>query len=729
MLHYSMLESGEAEELPPIEEETPPQPEPEKPDPDKTYWAALAPEDLGDAIACRIREFYEGLTQMGVLELWRHAHQAFYSLSESGSHEASKVIEFGDDGEMLGIRSNQLRSIIRYILTSATADRPAWLPKATSARADALTQISTARQLLDYYFAKKGFEKALISVALRSLIYGKGYLWETWDVSAGPKDQQTQKPLGDVIIKALSPCDVVCDLEREDEEQDWYIIRTWRNKFDLAAQYAPDTSPELEELREELINLTHDGPEADLLLKSQLNIGVINRKTDDVAVWHLLHAPTLACPTGRYTIMTGKDRILFDGPLPFDELHVYNMTPEQFLEAGNLGYGAVWEIMGLQQVYDGMLSTAVSNFDAMGTNDVLLADGVNLGYEEIRDGLSVIRHPPGQEPKVLEKFQMADAFFRLFDGVRENMQLALGVNNVVRGDPEASLKSGSALALIQAQAVHFQSGFQGTYVRLQEKSGTGLIKILKRYATAPRLAAIVGPYESDALKAFKAQDIEQIDRVDVEVGNPIYRTVAGKFDIATQLLDKGLIKNPNDYYQVLETGRLEPVSDPARRASLLVREENELLMQGPAVTPSIDPMTGMPKTDPMTGMPIMQVEGVPVAITHDPVAHIQGHADVLNSPDALGNPEVVNAVTNHIMEHMRLWKAADPDLMTILGFPLAGMGMMPPEEEGGTGGDPNKGGNDAKKEAAQKATGGNAPAQGAAAKMPRPAQPPPEAEV
>jgi hypothetical protein len=722
-----VLEPEESGELPPIQAEPLPPPEPK--DPDRTYWADLDIEDIGDAIACRVKDFYGGLSGLGMLDLWAAAHHAFYSLSENGSHEASKVIEFGDNGEMLGVRSNQARSIIRYILTSATADRPAWQPRATSPRADALSQISTARQLLEYYFTKKGFEKALVSAALRSLIYGKSYIWETWDVNAGPTDPQTGKPMGDVGVLTLSPADVVCDLEREPGDHDWFIIKRYRNKYDLAAQYAPDTSPELAELRERLIGLDENGLEAEIQLKAKLNLTSLTRKTDDVPVWHLLHAKTAARPEGRYTIMCGSDEVLFDGPLPFDELHVYDMTPEEFLEAGNLGYGAIWEIMGLQQVYDGMLSTAVSNFDAMGTNDVLLADGVNLGYEEIRDGLNVIRHPAGQAPAVLEKFQLGDPFFKLFTAIRENMQLALGVNNVVRGDPEASLKSGSALALIQAQAVHFQSGFQGTYVRLQEKVGTGLIKLLKKFAEAPRLAAIVGPYESDALKAFKASDIAEIDRVDVEVGNPIYRTVAGKFDIATQLLDKGLIKDVNQYYQVLETGRLEPVSDPARKAALLVRQENELLMQGPAVTPSIDQMTGMPKLDPMTGQPIMQVEGVPVAITHDPTAHIAGHADVLNSPDALANPAVVSAVTEHIMEHMRLWKAADPELMLLLGFPVAGMQTGQPEEEGGTGGDPNKGGNDAKKEAAKKPTGGNAPADGAAAKLPRPAKPPPEAEV
>jgi len=687
-------ETPEGEEPAPLEEPEPP-PEPEPVDPDKTYWAALPVDLLPAAIEDRIREFYSSHTRTGVLDLWRAAHQAFYSLSESGTHEASKLIEFGPEGEMLGVRSNQLRSIIRYILTSATADRPAFSPKATNASAAAMAQVSTARTLLDYYHKKKGLEQALISVALRCLLYGKAYLWETWDTSVGPRGPDGKR-LGDVAIKALSPIDVVCDMDRPSEEADWFIIRVWRNKYDQAAQYAAGDEDRYNDLIE-----VADMFEGERTLSS-LTFDRTVRKTDDVAQWHLLHAPTPACPEGRYTIMTGKEDILFDGPLPFDELHVYDMTPEEFLEAGSLGYGAVWELMGLQQVYDGMLSTAVTNFDAMGTNDILLPDGTNVGYEELREGLNIIRHPPGQPPAVLEKFQLADAFFKLFTAVRENMQLSTGVNNVVRGDPESSLKSGSALALIQAQAVHFQSGFQGAYVRLEENAATGIIQILKRYAEVPRLAAIAGAYESDALKAFKAEDINQIDRVDIEVGNPIFRTVAGKFDIATQLLERGLIKDVNAYYQVLETGRLEPVTDPARRGAMRVRDENELRMRGPALTP-----TG--KFDPITGMPLNEVQGCPVVITQDPHAHIAGHASVLDSADALANPAVVNAVTEHILEHLRVWQSADPNLMQLLGFPVFGMvgaEAGPPPK----GGDPAKGANDQKSaEASEKATGDNAP--------------------
>ena len=41
-----------------------------------------------------------------------------------------------------------------------------------------------------------------------------------------------------------------------------------------------------------------------------------------------------------------------------------------------------------------------------------------------------------------------------------------GVNSVVRGNPEKSIKSGAALATIQAQAIQFMNGLQQSYIFL-----------------------------------------------------------------------------------------------------------------------------------------------------------------------------------------------------------------------------------------------------------------------
>lgn len=713
-----MLELLEPEPDAPETEEVP---EPEPVDTDRMYWACLPEDMIAEAVNERIREYFKCLSMTGVLALWTSAHRAVYTLNESGQHEGSRIGEYGDQEEMLGVRSNQLRSIALYILTSATADRPAYSPKATNNTSAALAQIPLARTLLDYYHKRKGLENALIGTALRALVYGKGYLWLGWDPLVGPKLKgDPAKREGDLVIKSLSPLECVGDLDRKPGESDWQIVKTYRNKYDLVAQFASTAGTE--ELRDKLLDLEDEGVDGDLQLKQGLSLGRPHRETTDVAVWHLLHADTPAVPGGRYTITCGKDLCLFDGPLPFDEVPIYEMLPEEFLDAGSIGYSSIWDLMGLQEAYDGLNSTGLSNFDAFGTNDIMLPNGSEITSETVSGGLNVIRYPANtQPPAILEKFQLSESFFKLRSAFLQDMQLSSGVNSTVRGDPEANLKSGAALALIQAQAVQFQSRFQGSYVRLTENAGTGVIRILKKFATSERCSSIAGSYDTDALRSFKADDISHIDRVEVEAGSPMFRTVAGKFDIATQLLERGLIKDLNAYYQVLETGRLEPITDPARRAALRIQEENELLMKGPPIIP-----TG--KFDELTGEPLMSVEGLPVVITQNPADHIRHAASVLDSADALANPSVVAAVTEHILEHLRVWREAPPDLLQLLGFP------MPPPKPGDetqvvTPGapevepkqDPNAGKNEQK----AKAAGNNAPGSDRPVKLPRPAQPPP----
>lgn len=659
---------------------------------EESYWIRLPKEEIGLEMCERIREYYADLREDGLIDLYRSTHAAFYGLSPSGTHETSRIIEFGQDGEKLGVRSNQLRSLIRYILTSATADKPALLPKAINATAKAMAQVPTARRVLEYYHSRKHLQKKLKGAALRSLLYGKGYVVQFWDPTIGkmvdhtdPKTGVVTKSAeGDLIARAGSPLDVISDLDRDEDDHDWYIIRRPRNKYDVAAVFAPGD----EELHQEIVDL--DGDCLDAGVSQQISFGLRRKEregSDVIFEYHLLHRETPAVPGGRYVIMVGDGKVLFDGPLPYDDLTVSEMIPEEFLEVGSTGYASAWDLLGLQQGYDALLSTCLTNFDAFGYNDILLPDGVELGYEEVRDGLNVIRYPAGEfnKPSILEKFSIKEEAFQLRDWVKGDMETASGVNSVARGEPEASLKSGAALALVQAQAIHFQSAFVESFMGLVEDAGTKTLRIVKKYATAERVAAIAGSNDPDGLKAFKGADIDLIDHVEVEHVNALFRTLAGKFDVANNMMERGLITDPAQYFQVLETGRLEPVTDPLRQENLFAETVREVLMGGPAVTPKMDPQTGMPAVDDM-GMPVMDVKGLPVTIMDHPVLCLRAAKSVLDSMENRSNQAVVLACTTYAMNVLRTWRMAPKDLLSLLGYPLPpllpGDPMMAPEGEG-----------------------------------------------
>lgn len=632
------------------------------------YWAAVPKEDFGTELVEQIRRYYETLRRAGLITLWRSAHAAYYGLGPDGTGiETTQVFQFGDDGEKLGVRSNQLRSLIKYMLAVCTADRPSVVPKPINASVQAISQVPVARRIFDYYFAKRGLESKLKSGVLRSLLYGKGWIWQSWDPSTGTPGPDG-KAEGDLVYRACSPLEVACDMERDPHDHDWVIVRRLRNKYDLAAVFAPDD----EALRDELINLESDCLERAMAARISFALGRAGaQESDQAAEYHFMHRVTPAMPHGRYVIMVGDGKVLFDGELPYADLPMTEIVPEEFLEAGSLGFASAWDLMGLQQAYDALLSTCMTSFDAYGIQDLMLPDGIELSTEEVRDGLNVIRYPQGEHnrPYMLEKFSLKEEVFKLRDWLKGDLELASGVNSVARGEPNSSLKSGSALALVQAQAIHFQSGLVEAYVHAIEDVGSKSIRILKQFAQPAKLAMIAGANDPDGLRAFSKPDLGAIDRLEVERVNPVFRTLAGKFDIANNLLDRGLIKDINQYYQVLESGRLEPVTDPARRSAQQVQAENELLMAGPPAGPTPDPLTGQPKLD-ANGQPTFSVPTVPAVWTDDIVEHLTGHKSVLDSPEVRSNPQALNAVVSHIQDHLTQWRMAPKDALLLLGYPL-----------------------------------------------------------
>src|SRR5690606_22441740 len=133
---------------------------------------------------------------------------------------------------------------------------------------------------------------------------------------------------------------------------------------------------------------------------------------------------------------------------------------------------------------------------------------------------------------------------------------------------------GNALALVQSMALQYMSGLQQSYVQLIEDVGTGLIKMLQRFASVPRIAAIVGKSNRTEMREFSGDDLSRITRIVVDVGNPLSRTIAGRTEMGEHLLQMGLIKTPEQYFTILDTGRLDAMTDDTQSELYLIKAEN-----------------------------------------------------------------------------------------------------------------------------------------------------------
>jgi hypothetical protein len=201
--------------------------------------------------------------------------------------------------------------------------------------------------------------------------------------------------------------------------------------------------------------------------------------------------------------------------------------------------------------------------------------------------------------------------------------------------------------------LQFISGLQQSYVEMIEDVGTGLINMLKDFASVPKVAMIAGKSNKSYLEhTFTGDDLSQVNRVIVDVGNPLMRTTAGKVQIATELIQYGIVKTPEDYMTVLNTGNLSTLNEYQQNELLLVRAENEKMADGQQV----------------------------MALAVDQhIIHIKEHKGVLADPDLRNDPNLVQLVLGHINEHIELLRSTDPGLLTIIGEqPLGPVGGSPP---------------------------------------------------
>jgi hypothetical protein len=329
----------------------------------------------------------------------------------------------------------------------------------------------------------------------------------------------------------------------------------------------------------------------------------------------------------------------------------------------------MFDLMPLQDALNSLASTALTNQHAFGTQNIWTPRGADINYQQLVGGLNHIESnvipgaPGGGMPQPLQLTATAPEIFNYMKMIEQWMEVLSGVNAVARGNPSANLRSGTSLALIQSQALEFVSGLQHKYVQLIEDVGTGIIHLLQDFAHTPRVVAIVGEDNITEMEEFSGDDIDLINRVFVDVGNPLANTTAGKFEIAQQMLQMyGDKISPEQLIMVLNTGRLENVTDGLSNQMYLIKSENKDLIKG------------------QTPVQAIAIE--------DHVLHIKEHRGVLSDAKLKNDPELVGRVMTHIQEHIDLLKTTNPDLLAILGQQSLQQPQLPANQAGGQGGGP-----------------------------------------
>mgnify|MGYP001766170628 CR=1 FL=1 len=631
-------------------------------DKDRGYFAAKPAEDCVQNLEGKIDNYFKTLENLGWWDKLKDAYAIWSTGSKDSIGEAHQVNFSGDDGEFANLIANHYYNIGKNMHTMVTSVRPAMETRAVNTDAKSQIQTKLGNGLLDYYMRGSGkkVEKRLKMACEYAIALGAGHIKLSWnqnlgEMTNGEKIMEAQKrrqlgeaiklPLpeyeGDIDFTLLSPFDIVEDITREDIKQDWKIVRSYKNKFDLIKVYPQFT--------DELLKIETKSEKPNM---SCMYLSLSDKITDDIPVWEFYHERTESVPEGRYILFCNKETIMYDGPLPYRAIPIYSIKPSQVLGTP-LGRSDMFELMPLQEAINGLYSTILTNQMAFGVQSVLVPTTGNFDPYQVTQGLNIIKYnPQGGEPKPLQLTATPPEVFKFLEFLIQTQETISGINSVVRGNPEASLRSGSAIAMIQSNAIQYMSNLQAEYVALIEDVGLGMIQMLIDFADSPRIANIVGESGRSYVKEFKGDDLRAINRVVVDSANPMSKTIAGRINMADNLLQYGEI-TPKQYMNVVNTGNLETATDATTTAEMAIKKENEMMMDG---------------------------EEVAVLYFEDHMQHIQGHKQIVSDPELKRNPELVRLIGEHIQEHVRLLRETDPDLLMTLGQqPLRPQGAPPPQ--------------------------------------------------
>lgn len=626
------------------------------------YFAADTAENCIKYLEDKSQSWYKTIYQNRyldkILTSWSYYYGNFYT-------ENHQITFGGESGELVNLPVNHYRNIAQHILNMITGSRPAFQCQSVNNDRKSMIQAELGNNIVSYYMKEKRLEKKYRKAAEYAVVMGTGYILQEWNSTKGgisheiPIDvnkvvgfDEQDRPIdaegnlvlptpvyrGDIEAKTINPLDVFYDQSISDPDlNDWYLVRTFVNKFDLIAKYP--------EHKEDILRLSATE-------KSNRRITVTPYDVEiHVPVYQLFHRATESVTKGRYLYYLTDKIVLDDIDLPYPDLPIQRISPNDVLGTG-LGYTSMFDLIPLQTAINSVYSTVLTNHHAFGVQNILNPMNNNVTYQSVNGGLNWIEydHEVGK-PEALQLTKSSQESYSLMNVIEKTMETISGINSVARGNPEASLKSGTALALVQAQALQFMNGFQQTYIQLLEDCGTFLINLLKEFATDNRVIAIAGITNIAKMKEFNNNDISTINRVSVQVGNALLQSNAGRWQVAENLIQMGIITTPEKVLELLNTGNLSVLTKGVTDELDVVRAENEALLKGEPV--------------------------IALAIDNHAI-HIREHRDVLSDPVLRFDQDLVQRTLNHIMEHINLLRGTDPDLLAINGQqPLSPQGGSP----------------------------------------------------
>lgn len=603
----------------------------------KDYWAKAPTENIAHEVMNQWNSYHTWFRSCGLKGIIQSLYDQYYTFTDGGFGLVKSV-----DGSIAKIKAQHFKSLIGRIKSLTTQAKLSYAPKAINTNTDSMLAVDLAKSLCDYYSddPEKNMNGIIDTMVLKGLVLLDAYVYAPWNFTKGqairPTEMGNQKYFeGDQDFFVLNRFDVAT--HRVLNDSPYHIIRQFKQAYELAEEY-----PE----------------HADKILassfKSEENQYIINPlgqrfdkeygDTDLVEVYTLLHKKTSAMPSGRISKIVGQTCIE-DSEMIYETYPVLNFKAGEIMETP-IGDSPGTMLLSIQQGIDALYSAVTTNNLHYSKQSVWSSSEIRT--EQLSEGYTAIIS--AQKPEPLQLTGSSPEAYKLIDKFEALQQILSGVNATARGNPESNLKSGNSLALMLSVAVQFVDDTQKEYARCAGQLATILISNLRQFATEERLVTIGGIAKKSEMISFRGSQINGVRSVTCDIGNPITQNIAGRYELVNQWMQYGIVKDPKKLVEFLRTGQVESITEDDFKNSTLTRAENELLRKG---------------------------QNPQVMVTDNHQAHILDHKTIADDPTVRSDPNIMQALTDHIMEHLDQMMKMPSDLAAVLGMqPLPSQQMQ-----------------------------------------------------
>ncbi len=598
-----------------------------------------------------------GMYNNNLAEVWARNIRYYYSNIFYGSGSDSALEFGGKQGELVKMLVPQARGLNQQFLSLVTKQKLAFVPQAKTTDQTTLSDTKVAKALCEQTIDQQKLDQLALKAAELCTLTGSAYYGLCWDPLKGKamgidKDNRLLFE-GDLDIDVYSVYDIQFNFFIENfAKVDIAILRKVRNRWDLIAKY-PDLADQLMKIPAISKNQNYD-------------LFWYNNMSDDyIFEYHAMHKSSPSLPEGRYAVFCDENTIMFDDSNPYQMengdrfIPLVQMRPET-ISGTAFGYPIFSNILPLQEMSDFAFSAAASNNAAFGVQSILNPIGNDIGVSNI-GGLNFINYRPLQDgsngkPEALNLTKSSPELYKFLELCRSYQMEIYNISGALRGQPPPGVTSGTAIATLSTNAIEFIQGFSKSYITALEQTMDMALWIYKGFCKEPRLLEISGEKNQSVVTEFVGSQLSNISRVKIRVSNPLLSTAAGALEVASQLLANGQVKNPEQYFQILEGAPPEILFEKDYDQEALINKENDIMRNG-------------------------QVP--PVLITDKHAKHINEHLSLLDDPMIRLNGQSVGVVMQHVQAHMdqAILMQQNPLLMAIMQ--TGQVPIMPPQQMAG----------------------------------------------